>query len=88
MLQHVCYGFGCSLCTRLLARHEMWWHKDTRRSHANRILTLPDKMRLFLLLLPFFYPTVEIIPGAFAVPRRLQTVAQDIHIALLYIQYK
>lgn len=31
----------------------MWWHKDTRRSHANRILTLPDKMRLFLL--PFFY---------------------------------
>lgn len=30
-------------------------HKDTRHSHANRISTLPDKMRLFF--------AIEIIPG-------------------------
>lgn len=53
MFQRDCYGFGGSLHTRLLACHETRWHKDTQRSHANRILTLPDKMRLFLLL-PFF----------------------------------
>lgn len=64
MFQRDCYGFGGSLRTRLLACHETRWHKDTRHSHANRILTLPDKMRLFLLLLPFFYSTVKIIPGA------------------------
>lgn len=41
--------------TRLLACHKTRRHKDTRRSHANRIFTLPDKMRLFF--------AIEIIPG-------------------------
>ena len=37
------------------ACHDTLRHKDARHSHANRIFTLPDKMRLF--------SAIEIIPG-------------------------
>lgn len=46
MFQHDCDGFSDSLPAR---------HEDTRHSHANRIFTLSDKMRLFF--------AIQIIPG-------------------------
>lgn len=55
VFQRDCYGFGDRLHARLLACHETRRHKDTRRSHANRILTLPDKMRLFFSSFLFFF---------------------------------
>lgn len=51
-----CYGSSDSLLhARLTACHETLRHKDARHSHANRISTLSDKMRLF--------SAIEIIPG-------------------------
>lgn len=51
-----CYGSSDSLLhARLPACHETLRHKDARHSHANRISTLSDKMRLF--------SAIEIIPG-------------------------
>lgn len=51
MFQRDCYGFSGTSP----ACHKTLRHKDARHSHANRIFTLPDKMRLFF--------AIEIIPG-------------------------